>query len=194
MDSVFIWAQLIALVAMGIRIFSVQFKKPQHILLCCVPSSILWGIQYLLLGAPMGALFDFSSAIKNGILGTIKQKYIYIIIISFLVFLWISGLYLFKSWFDILPLIAVTLIDLACLRRDNRALIMRATILGQICWIIYNFIVGSYVGTICSILVICSSIISMARYEKWTLGKCYKSFMPNLARELFIFPNFRTYP
>lgn len=198
MDSVFhsalFWAQIFGLVAMSINILSWQIKNPRWIIFSYCPASALWAIQYLLLGAPLGAIMNICGSCKDGALAFIKDKYVPFLIGAFLTVTWCVGLYFFKNWFDVLPLIAGTIINLALLQRDNRPLVSRAGVIATSCWIIYNYIVGSYMGFICGCLVIISSTVGMARFEKWDIGKCYKSFLPSLARSLFIFPNFRTYP
>lgn len=195
MDSVFLWAQVVGFFAMGIGIFAVQIKNPRHILLCGVPSALLWTIQYLMLGAPIGALLNLSSGLKDIALVYVVKRYIPYVIAIFLAAIWSTGLYSFSHWYDMLPLIAVTAVSIALLiDRDNRSLFVRAIIFNCCLWIVYNAIVGSWMGLSCAVMIIISSLISMARYEEWEIGKCYKSFLPSLARELVIFPSPRTYP
>lgn len=194
MENGFLLAQIIGLCAMGINIAAMQCKNPRHIILCCIPTGVLWSIQYLLLSAPMGALFNICAATKDCFLANVREKLVLFVIVTFLIILWSFGLYMFKNWFDILPLMAGTIMNLALIQRDNRPLIARATIMGQICWFAYNLIVGSWMGLTCSLLVTTSSLIGMARHESWQLGACYRSFAPSLVRSLFTFPNFRTFP
>ncbi len=192
--STFFWAQVAGLFATGICVGVWQIKNPRKILLFGVPGAFLWGVQYLLLGAPLGALTNFSSAAKDLILVNIHKKYLPILVGVFLLMIWGIGLYMMSTWADILPIFSVTLFNLALLFRDNRSLLARSSILSQILWIMYNIIVGSWMGLLCSSLTIISTLWGMARHEEWEIGKCYKSFMPSLARSLFVVPNFRTYP
>lgn len=192
MEQYFIWAQIIGFFAMCFSITAWQLKKPNHIVLCYVPSGTLWSLQYLILGAPLGALMNASSALKDGALGFIKPQYIGFIIGSFLCLIWPAGLYFFQNWYDIFPLLGTTIINLALLKRDDRPFISRAIIVGQICWMTYNVIVGAWMGLACGLLVSTSSMIGMARHENWEIGKCYRSFLPSLMRSLMIKP--QTYP
>lgn len=194
MDSVFIWAQIIGLAAMSINILSWQLKNPRHIIFCYIPACSLWAIQYVLLHAPLGVVMNVLSVIKDSFLSTVKEIYVRCVIGGFLVSIWGIGLYFFSEWYDILPLIGGTIINLGLLQRDNRSLMARAGIGGQFFWITYNLIVGSYMAAISGCLLIISSTIGMARHEEWILGRCHRTFVPSLARSLFIFPQWRTYP
>ena len=192
MESYFIWAHLLGFFAMCISIMAWQIKNPRHIILCYVPSGILWGTHYMLLGAPLGAIMNFCSAGKDSALAFIRKSYVPYLIIIFLSIVWIVGIHNFEYWYDILPLIGVSIINLSLLQRDKRSLVARATMGGQACWIIYNVIVGAWMGVACCLLVSTSSIIGMARHEKWEIGKCYRTFGPSLMRSLFLTP--RTFP
>lgn len=192
MEGVFLWAQVVGLFAMVVSIGAWQLKNPRHIILCNVPSAALWTVQYMMLGAPLGAVLNITSLVKDGALAFIKDKYVPYLIGGFLCVLWAFGLYFFEHWYDILPLIGGSIVNLTFLQRDNRALCARGTIICCLFWIVYNAIVCSWMGVACASLVIMSSMISMARYEEWSLGQCYKSFFPSISRSLFVFPRLET--
>lgn len=193
-SSAFFWAQCIGLVAMSINILAWQLKNPRWVIFSFCPASSLWAIQYYLLNAPLGVVLNLCSAIKDGLLAFIGNKYVPYLIGTFLLFIWAIGLHFFTHWYDILPLLSGTIINVALLQRDNRPLVARAGIAATVCWLLYNVIVHSYMGFASGAFSILSSIIGMARFEGWELGKCYKTFLPSLTRRLFVFPNFRTYP
>jgi hypothetical protein len=192
--SAFFWAQCFGLIAMAINILSWQMKNPRWIIFSYCPANTCWAIQYLLLGAPLGVVMNACSAVKDGALAFIRQSYVPYLIGTLLLSIWSIGLYYLEQWFDVLPLLAGTIINLALLQRENRGLLARACITAQVCWITYNLIVGSYMGAINGVFVSTSCIIGMARHEAWVLGRCHRTFMPSIARALFVFPNFRTYP
>ena len=91
-------------------------------------------------------------------------------------------------------MMAVTVVTLAWLERDNRPLIARSVIIGCVFWLIYNCIVGSWMAAACSTFAIFSAIIGMARHEEWQLGRCIYSFGPSLIRCLINFRGPQTYP
>lgn len=189
------WAQIVGFVAMCIGIVAKQINKPRHILLCSIPASSLWAVQYMMLGAISGVIMNLIFVVQDGTIAFIKKRYLTYIILTFVTLTWSLGLYHSAHWYDVLPLIAGTIVNMALLyNRDNRPLYIRSIIINCVLWIVYNAIVGSWMGIGCAVMIISSSLISMARYEGWEVGRCYKSFMPSVARSLFVFPNFRTYP
>ena len=194
MEGTFLWAQIIGLFAMSLAVGAWQLKNSRHIILCYVPANSLWAIQYLLLGAPLGALMNICSVFKDGALGFISERFVRHIILTFLIVAWSVGLYSLTHWYDLLPLVGVSILNIALLQRDNRSLYARAGVICASLWLIYNLIVHSWMGACCSTFVIISSVTGMARHEAWIIGRCYKSFLPSLARSLFVFPNWRTYP
>jgi len=193
-DNVFLWAQVVGLFAMIFSIVSWQLKNPRHIILMNVPGCSLWAIQYIMLGGITGALMNIFSVFKDGALGFVRCSIVPYIISAYLLLIWAFGIYFFNNWFDSLALAGGTISNLALLKRDNRALMSRACIASQICWITYNSIVGAWIALICGVLVTVSSLIGMYRHENWEIGKCYKSFLPSVARFLFVFPNLKLFP
>ena len=198
MDGIFsselFWAQIIGFFAMMICITAWQLKNSRHIILCYVPANTLWAIQYLMLGAPMGAFLNICAVAKDCGLGFAADKYVKKIIVVFLLVVWGTGLYLFNQWYDILPILAATILNIALIQRDNRSLYARACIATCLLWMTYNIIVHSWMAAACACFVMASSTVGMIRYEGWVIGRCYRSFLPSLMRSLFVFPNFRTYP
>lgn len=187
MDSVFIWAQIIGFSAMALQIFAMQIKKPRLVILTHSPACLLWSVQFFLLGAYIGAFINLFASFKDLALSQAAKKYVPIIIATFLITAVTIGILKLQYWYDALPVLSTIIINLALLSRNNRPLIARATIACQLPWMSYNWIVGSWAGLACAILVIASSLIGMYRHEKWELGNCYKSFLPNVGRSLFSF-------
>lgn len=184
----FIIIQIIGFIAMAIGTLAQQAKTSRRMIGFSIPSSALWTIQYIMLGAPIGALINGGGILKDiGVLA-FNKRHVPLLIATYIIFSCVIGLYMFKAWYDILPLICVTVLNLSFIQRDNRPLIARAMIINCLLWIVYNGIVESWMGLACACFVICSSIIGMYRHENWDIGKCYKSFFPSLARSLFIFP------
>ena len=98
----------------------------------------------------------------------------------------------FETWFDFLPLIGTIIFSASLLCADNRMLIARANFLSNGFWSTYALFSLSYFGILFGIFVAFSTLLGMARHEKWEIGKCYKTFGPSLMRSLFVTP--QTYP
>lgn len=189
----FFTAQIFGCLAMIISIASWQIKDPKLIILCNFPACLFWGMQYVYLGATIGIITCFSTAIKDGVLYVTNEKQSKQIISLFFVTTLLLLLWNFKNWVDLLPISSLVIYNAALyFYRDNRSILSRATVLTKICWFIYCLNAGAYAGMTCSLLVLCSSLIGMVRYEQWKIGMCYKTMMPSLARYLFITQSVKT--
>ena len=194
MESGFLIAQIIGFFAMCFAITGMQLKNPRNMIKCYIPVGLLWGTQYVILGAHQGAIFSFGAAVKDAFLSHVSDKYVTFVILTFLALLWGISSFFIQYWYDLLPLIAGTIVNLGFLKRDIREVIARTSLTSQFCWFAYNMIVGSWMGMLCAVLVVTSIFIGMVRHESWVIGRCYRTFLPSIARSLFTFPNFRTYP
>jgi len=198
MDQIFsntyLWAQIVGLFAMTGCISIWQLKNPRHIIILYIPVAILWGIQYYLLGAMVGVMICTLSIAKDACVGFMPARYSRYFVITFLATITTVTLYIAKTPLDYLPLLASTLFNLGLLMPDNRSLVARFAVISQLSWLLYNVPTEAWMGVACCVLVITSSLISMARYEKWQLGKCFKTFPPSFIKSIFALPNFRTYP
>lgn len=195
LTNTFLLAQIAGFLAMSCCVISMQFKNTKNMILSGVPSGLLWAAQYILLNAPMGAIANAIGAVKNLLIAFIPQNYVPYLLGLYLVMMWSIGLYNLDVWYALLPLIGASATSVALLiDRDNRAFYARAVVFCCSLWACYNITVGAYMGLACDTLTITSSLIGMARYENWDIGKCYKTFLPSLAKSLFAFPNFKTFP
>lgn len=193
MENAFLWAQIAGFLAMSCCVLSMQFKNSRHMILSGVFSGSLWATQYMLLNAPMGALMNAGGAIKSLFAANMPEKYLSYLLVSYLLIIWAVGLSKLDVWYGLFPLIGASCGSIAILiNRDNRGLYARSVILCCSMWAVYNITVGAYMGLACDTMTVISALIGMYRHEKWSLGKCYKTFLPSIYRS--IFPNFRTTP
>lgn len=188
MGDLFIWAQVIGFCGMSIGIIAWQLKNSRHIIICYIPSRLLMATQYLMLGAPLGAIMDICSVFRDSGISFLKDKFAPYIIFTCLFSVWVIGLYFLQHWYDTLPLIAGTIANLALFHRKNRSLYARAAIISSFIWIIYNLFVYSWMGATAACFTITSSIIGMYRYEEWDLKSSPKLFL----QCLFVLPKTQT--
>lgn len=191
-SNTFLLAQIMGFCAMCLSVYVWQIKNPRMILLLYVPTSLFWAAQFFLLGSIMAALICLLCVAKDFSLSVADKNRAPKIIMIFLLSTWSLGVATLNTAIELLPLITLTLFNLALLQPDNRALMARTNIATQILWIGFNSMIGAYMGLLCSILLVGSTLIGMARHEKWKIGKCYRSFLPSVGRALFIKP--QTYP
>lgn len=192
MEQYFIWAQISGFIAMCFSITAWQFKKQEHIVMCYIPSSFFWSIQYFLLSVPNAALFALSCILKDSALVKLSEQYLKYVVLTFFLLNLAFLIPFYKTIFDLLPLIIILLVNLPLLKKDNRYWVARGNIAAQLGWIAFNLYAGAFMGIICACFIIASTFIGMARYERWNIGKCYRSFAPSVMRSLLLKP--QTYP
>ena len=168
--DMFFAAQLVGFVAAGFSIAQMQFRCPRRIFLSGVPICGLWAFQYVLLGAFGGLAANLVNIMRClSILIPARHR------IS--IYWALNGAVLSLSWWtwsgwiDSMVVIAGLVGNLSILRAENRFLVAISIMIGCLCWIIYNYTVGSWMGLTTAILVIVSNLIGMARYEGWLKPK-----------------------
>lgn len=194
LSNTFLLAQIFGFCAMCCSVCVWQIKNPRMILLLYVPTSLFWAAQFFLLGSTMAALICLLCVVKDFLLSFIDKKRAPKVITFFLLATWSLGILTLNTAIEVLPLVTLTIFNLALLQPDNRALMARTNIATQILWIAFNITIGAYMGLACSFLLIGSTLIGMARHEKWKIGKCHKSFMPSIFKPLFLTQNWKAYP
>ena len=179
-DNTFIWAQVVGAIALCFSMTAWQMKKPEHILAVQVPNSALWCLQYILLASPVAAISSFFCIFKD--IGVINAKEVNLkyIVGSYIGIHFIALGFFYESVFSILPVIVSLLVNIPLLKKDNRHWMARGTLTSQFCWITYNLHAGAYVGIAIALLVGASTIIGMARHEKWELTAPPKKLLKNL--------------
>lgn len=184
LSNTFLLAQIFGFCAFACCMFAYQIKNPRYIVLACIPISWFFGLQFLLLGAYSAAIFSLICMFKDAVIFILRQEYLKRFIYCYLLINTSFLLFYYESIFDLLPILSALFINIPLINRDNRHMIVRGTIVSQICWIIFNLNVSAWFGFACSILTIFSAMIGMARHEKWEVGKCYRSFTPSIVRAL----------
>lgn len=164
--DLFLLAQAVGAVAMAGAIFQMQIKNSRHIMLAAIPISSLWILQYILLAAPAGVVSNLVNVFRGAAVltkgKTIVQCYwglnLMVVVIAY---------FICDSLIDTLPFISALIGNLTLLKADDRKFLCRTNLVGCMLWHIYNISVGSWMGLTCGIIVMCSTLIGMARYEGW---------------------------
>ncbi len=183
------YIQAIGFLGMLIETLLWQIKNPRHIYAVSVLVTLIWGIHYVFLSAPAAVVYSMISALKYSVMAFVKDERI----IPPTVFLTIGStifltLTYYSASYDLVPLFGCLIINMALLKRDNRALFCRAVILGCIGWVYYNAVVGSWFGCLAAALNILSLVIGMYRYEKWNLSISTPNIGFVFFRKLFVIP------
>lgn len=167
----FLAAQIIGVIAVATYILSYQFKKRKNILFVNAISSVLYVLQYIMLGAFEGAAVDVLSTISTFAAqnkNKLKKFSLIVFIIINLSFM-VSGIVLYKNVFSLFPVLGAMLQTGAFWLKNERN-IRIVSFLGTPFWLVYNFICGAYgptFGTVLSIISIGTAIIRYDIYPKY---------------------------
>lgn len=168
-----IFAQIIGVFASLIFAITPHQKTKNRILICQLISSLLFAIQYVLLGAFSAATTNMIDALKSMVFSKYASKnkkipvsclIIYVIIVI------ISGIFTINNFLSIFPIIAVILYTYAAWQ-DNLKMFRIINIFVILIWIVYNFYVGAYVSFFGNIVQLIFAVIAVIRFDIKKLDK-----------------------
>lgn len=138
-----------------------------QLLLFGVFESLLYGIQYILLGAYTGAIINFIGSARSGsymLKNKNKVLSMYLLPVIFCFIYIMNGIFTWDGWLSLLPTIASIIYCLA-IWQDNVKVIRKISLIFQILWLIYALAVGAYVAVITEIVLIISTIIAIIKLD-----------------------------
>lgn len=163
----FIFAQILGILAIICWISSIQQKSKEKILIYQMVANALYTFQYFLLGAFAAASMNLTSVVRCLIFYNNEKKqhhtthsfYIFIIIILIL------GILTYSSPISLIPIV-ITIAYTYSVWQSNLKRTRIIFIIAAIFWIYYNLKVGAYISVVGNSLEIISGIISMKRFHK----------------------------
>ena len=161
----FIIAQIIGGIALIVLIVSFQKSEKKKLLKYQMFSSLLYAIQYVLLGAYTGSLMNLICMVRNFIFNKYENKrpplYLLIIIITLMVgFSTIS----YEGLISLLPMIAVVLYSIA-IWDGNLKKVRIVEIISCLLYIIYNIKVQAYTGLIATVIEMLGAMVAIYRFN-----------------------------
>ena len=160
-------AQDMGYVALLFVILSFQKNKRTTLLLVMLAGLLFFMAHYALLGAWTGSLMNL---IEAGMVFVAYKKetrawaqrtfWLYCFIGLYI----ICGAFTYKSWVDVLPVIAQAVGAIAVWQTGARA-IRFLMLVPRPLWFTYNFVVGSQAGVVAEICITASVIIGIARFD-----------------------------
>ena len=161
-------AFIVGICAVCLYLLGYLQKKRKSIIILNLSSSILYIIQYVLLGAFEGALLDVcgsasSVLAQNKERGIIKNHFAAFLVGVNLAIIAV-GLSMYVNIFSLFPIVGV-LFHTSAFWMDNEKWIRRVSLIGCPFWLIYNFSSGAYGSCIGDILSMVSIGIAMMRYD-----------------------------
>lgn len=159
-----VFIQAIGFVGIGLNVLSLQFDKHWQIILLKTLGSLMFVVQYILLGAYTGAAMDGIGILRNiiFIFAVQKGKPTLGWIIFFSVLTLTLGAVTFEGY---ISLLAITAKLLSCISYgiNNSRAIRMINIPSSGCWLAYNGLHFSIAGILNEIFVLTSIIIAEIR-------------------------------
>lgn len=156
-----ILAQILGIGAMVSLFMIYQQKTRKGILISKLSADAFWVAHYLCLGGYAGLIPNAVGIFRELIFMHRKnKKWAGLIIwpIIFVIINWVLGFRTFNSWFNILPIAGSTCVTIA-LWIDNPRLTKAICLPVSVCFMIYDFFIGSYIGIVNEAIGITSIII-----------------------------------
>ena len=168
----YLLAQIIGILGVATFLLSYQMKRRKHIIVVNAISSVLYVLQYIMLGAFEGAALDilatFSTvAAHNKDKGFIKKHTKLVISVLTLSFL-VAGMLLYRNIFSLFSIVGAILQNSAFWITKEKIL-RRVSFVASPFWLVYNLTSGAYGSAIGSALSIISIGLAIFRYD--ILGK-----------------------
>lgn len=169
-------AQAVGIVAMTFNILSFQQKTPGKVITFQFFGSVLFALNYLLMGALVGMCMNIVGIMRAVVYGN-REKFradrlfwlvfftsLYVLsyILSFTVF----GIdfTVKNAVIELLPVIGMTATTIS-FRLQNAATIRKFGFISSPCWLTYNIVNVAIGGAICEIFSLCSIVIGLFRYD-----------------------------
>ena len=164
----FVFAQILALIAIITWVISILLKKKKDILLMQVIANGIYGLEYLLLNALSAAGMNFLSFVRLLIYYFYTKNKIKMpkwLLLVFLILVIIFGFITYDGYLSIIPVI-ITLLYAYAFWQDNLFIARIIYIVAAIAWIYYNYHVRAYVGVVGNILEIISGTTALIKYRE----------------------------
>lgn len=168
--------QFIGLLAFLFLLASFWNKNRKRLLTFQIIDSILYALHYFLLGAVSGFIINVIGIIRAFVFSKKEEKEIYNskILLFFFLFLYLISGYIIISFFAVpnilhlFPILAALIYTLIIWNKDTKT-IRRGNLFISIIWIIYNYIVGSYIGIITETILFISTLFSILKLDSKNL-------------------------
>lgn len=173
----YIAAQIVGIVAVSTFLLSYQLKQRNHIVLVNGMSSVLYVLQYILLGAFEGAAIDTISAVSTFVAAKKEKKYIQtyaiLLMVLFDLAIFAAGMALYRNVFSLCS-IAGALLQVSALWLSRERNIRLVSFLGTPFWLVFNLTSHAYgaaVGSFLSMVSVASAIFRYDIYPKLCKNK-----------------------
>ncbi len=158
-------AQIIGIVAMIINISSFQCKKNKNLFILIGIGSMLFSINFLLLGAYVSAVYNIISIIRSAL--ALNKKSFTKTSFYFLCILYVIGtVFAYDNPWSIILFVAQIVQTYAMWFKDGSVIRKSQYYFVSPVWIVNNIIVFSIGGILCELFMMSSAFISYLRFKK----------------------------
>lgn len=168
MEINYLLSQICVILAVIVLGTTYLIKDKRIILLMSILTALLYGTQYLLLGAMSGVFMNIVSIVRNiwfYINAKNKKKNSIIVLIVLYVIAIVLGVLSFKSIFSIFPIIATTLYTYS-IWQDDIKLYRWLAIPISLSWITYNIHSNTLFGIITECILLIIEIIGVIKLKR----------------------------
>lgn len=166
-----IFAQIIGVIAILVFAIIPHQKNKNKILILQLFSSLLYAIQYFILGAFSAVVTNIIDMIKTIVFSKYVRKDKKIPITFFIIYVLamiISGIFTVNNFISVLPILGVILYTYA-IWQENLKIFRIMNVFVILIYIIYNFCVGAYTSCLGSVFQLISAIIAIINLD---IKKC----------------------
>ena len=176
MTKLDLFAQAIGIFAMAFNILSFQQKTPKRVITFQLFGSLLFSINYLLLGVPVGMCMNMIG-IMRALVYSNREKFRadrlfwLILFTSLYVLSYVLTFAVFGTPFTVknailqlLPVIGMIATTVS-FRLQSAAVIRKFGMISAPCWLAYNVVNFAVGAMVCDMFSLCSAVIGMIRYD-----------------------------
>lgn len=160
-------AQVLALIAFILYVLSLQFREKRKTLILQIIANVFYALEYLMLDAYAGvnnSLFGITRSLLFTVADKMKIKLPGYVAVIFMAMVIIFGFTTYTDIFSLIPPFISCILFIA-LFVDNMKIFRLASAVAFGLWIIYNAVVGSYVGIADSVVELISALVAIYRFD-----------------------------
>ena len=161
-------ANVIGIIAVAMFVLSYQFKSRRWIIFFNGGSRILYVLQYILLGAFEGVVFDVVALVITLLAQQKDRKYLknhsFFLVTASNIFIVVMGLVFYKNIFSLLPVLGV-IFETGALWLTKEKQIRIVSFFGAPFWLAYNLVFVAYGSAVGNIMTMVSIGLAIYRYD-----------------------------
>lgn len=160
-------AQILSLLGLICYVISLQKNNRKTILQLHVVAYILYATQYFLLNS-LGAAFMDIAALSSSLLfyydNKNKRETPLYMLMLFIILIGVTGIFTVKDLNSSIPII-MSIIFIYSIWQNDISLLRTVSLIKSCAYIVFNLVIGAYVGAAGNVIIIISSIIAIIRFD-----------------------------